>query len=163
MPQGCVRVDGNIFLCCLHQCKLWMPCQQVEKSLNHPACLASSPFQPWAILENRVGCSQCLHPAPAACDSLFHAPSPAGPARSPSTTSTKDFRKCRSSTEALRGAALHHAPGTPAARLTPWSVHPTGRTGRAPLQWHSPLTPLEVSRWLWWEQDHILTQVEADQ
>lgn len=54
-PQGCVCVDGNTFLGCLHQYKLWMLCQHVEKSLKHPACLASSPFQPLAMSYWRTG------------------------------------------------------------------------------------------------------------
>lgn len=55
-------------------------------------------------------------------------------------------------------AAPCHAPGALAVQLAPWSIHPMGR--------HSPPTPLEMSRWLRWEWDHILTQgmqVEAAQ
>lgn len=54
MPQGCAHVDGNTSLGCLHQYKLQVPCQQVEKTLKHPACPASSPSQPWAMVYRRT-------------------------------------------------------------------------------------------------------------
>lgn len=149
-------MDGNTVLGCLHQYELWMPCQRVEKSLEHPACLASSPFQ--HRTPNRVGCSQCLHPAAAACDSLFHAPSPADPACSPSTTSTEDFWRCRRCPQRSSTAPRSLCTGCvscPACGLD----GPRGGLS-------SPPTPLEMSHWLWWEWDHILTQemqVEAAQ
>lgn len=157
MPQGCVRVDGNTFLGCLHQFKLWMPCQQVKKSLNHPACLASSPFQPRAMLYRRTGSdapSACIQARLRATACFMHQVLPALPvSHLPRILGDTGALQMLSEEQSHTTLLVHRLPSSPHGPSTPRAGQ-----GRVPLQRHSPLTPLETSCCLRWERDHILTQ-----
>lgn len=167
-PQACVPVDGSAFLGCLHQHKLWMPCERVVKTLKHPSLPGSSPSQPSSTSYWRTGLdapSACIPPWLHATACFIRRALQVLPARP-----VPPLPRILGDAGALQMLLEEQSPATLSPRhavwLAPWPICSMGSTGHAPLQRRSPPTPLEMSCWLRWEQDHILTrgmQVEAAQ